>query len=275
MHQGCLLLAMKTQLLMLLLCFAATSYCDGFSATPKVAAFEKNTVPTLPAGPPYLALITKRNSCDNLDRFQKSCKALKQALETKKVDLVTVRITPSTADPDLTLQLIEFLVQLNQCRVVVHQDWISQAIQTKAHGIHVKEDWEAEIPQIRRQFAQAKLPPPLIGMTAHSLESAQKVACYNPDYLYVGSCFVSSDSHPEKQDVEGITLPGLVVKATNGNCPVFAIGGIEIENCHLPVERGAHGVTAIKSVLQAADPAKSVQLLRSQIQGAYDTVSRP
>eukprot|EP00979_Chaetoceros_neogracilis_P004316 scaffold765_cov151-Chaetoceros_neogracile.AAC.15 len=68
-------------------------------------------------------------------------------------------------------------------------------------------------------------------------------------------------------DLEGPTLPGLVNKAsrkeTDGAHPIiFAIGGIESENCHHPAGYGSDGVAVIRSVMQASDPALAVKFMK-------------
>ncbi|CAB9531681.1 Thiamine monophosphate synthase/TENI [Seminavis robusta] len=150
--------------------------------------------------PPYLALITPRNTCDNQQRLEDICSKLQEALDTHHVDLVSVRITKATANPKLVLELIQFLVQQsknNKCSVVVLQDWLDLAIQAEAQGIHIKEGCRGEIPLIRQRYQEANLPPPLIGSTAHSVDSAVEAASFRPDYLFAGSCYFSGDSHPE------------------------------------------------------------------------------
>jgi len=43
---------------------------------------------------------------------------------------------------------------------------------------------------------------------------------------------------------------------------LFAIGGIERENCHEPVGYGSDGVAVIRSVMQAANPALAVKHIK-------------
>ena len=260
--------------------------------------------------PPYLALITNRNACDSRAHFERACLQLTRALETTKVDLVSVRLTKSTGDPDLVKRLIGYLVDLQACPVVVHHDWLEEALVAQAHGIHMKEfQWRdpALLSKIQASYRTAHLPPPLLGTTCHSLESALEAATMvhqhqyhhhqqqdhvhdNPqpppplmklDYLFVGSCYFSGDSHPEKTELEGPALPGQVavaLAAWPGATPhaplaattpaVLAIGGLEARNCHEPLQLGAHGVTVIRSVLQADDPAESVMHIWNQLQRA-------
>jgi len=81
-----------------------------------------------------------------------------------------------------------------------------------------------------------------------------------------------TQSHPEKNadDLEGSMLPGIVKRSieeqlqivgSNKNAPViFAIGGLEISNCHEPVLKGADGVAVIRSVMQASNPPDMRQI---------------
>lgn len=187
---------------------------------------------------PYLALITNRNACDSLEHFEQACWALTEALETTKVDLVSVRITKPSSESSslakteksaLVQRLIQVLVDLKACPVVVHQDWLAQAVAAQAHGVHVKEfQWDDRaLEEIQTSFAEAGLPQPMIGTTCHSLESAlqamtgeesqrkQEQSCrqFRLDYLFVGSCYFSGVSHPEKTKLEGPALPGNVARA--------------------------------------------------------------
>ena len=249
--------------------------------------------------PPYLATITTRNACDSATNLEQACWALEQTLQTSKVDLVVVRCTPTTADPDLVLELIQHLVEVvedHDTAIIVHQDWWRHAIKAQAHGIHIKEDHWDVCAEIKNAYLEAQLPPPLLGATSHSLESALQAMAFMKqvdisdsaesdaqtpsqrqqlslphmgwDYLFVGSCYFSGASHPEKTILEGPGLPGRVVAALQQHepkVPVFAIGGIEAENCREPIQLGAHGVTVLRSVLQSEDPAQSLTDIWSQL----------
>ena len=48
---------------------------------------------------------------------------------------------------------------------------------------------------------------------------------------------------------------------------IFAIGGIEMENCHEPVEYGSDGIAVIRSVMQASDPADAVHQIKTGMKG--------
>ena len=113
--------------------------------------------------------------------------------------------------------------------------------------------------------------------------------------MFVGTCYLTQ-SHPEKNaiDLEGPALPGLVKEAivqmdidsiddkddnddsADGHGAVapiiFAIGGIERENCHEPVGNGSDGVAVIRSVMQASNPALAVKHIKEGMYAGFDSI---
>lgn len=246
-------------------------------------ASESNVSPTatcfLHRDPPYLAVITEPNACDSAERVNATINAVSSAVSTDKVALVSVRVVkPNHVSHDefekrvvdLTSKLVAMSLK-HSFHVVVSSDWVDAAIQSGSHGIHVKEHHQPRIPEIQTRFAPRV---PLIGTSAHSVSSALEAASlYHPDYFFVGTCY-ATESHPEKVDLEGPTLPGKVCRALEeqeGETKpvVLAIGGIDEENCAKPArEYGADGVAAIRSVLQSTDPAISVEnMIRNMQKG--------
>ena len=159
-------------------------------------------------------------------------------------------------------------------------------------GVHVKEHKAHLIPSIRSEFQQFNKNI-VIGTSCHSLLSATKSYQQSPlapDYLFVGTCYLTQ-SHPEKQSVEqleGPNFPGKIKQELyriynemqNGpTCSsidsllmpepkvppiIFAIGGINEQNCQEPVViYGADGVAVMRTVMQATDPGKVVLQMKS------------
>ena len=122
-------------------------------------------------------------------------------------------------------------------------------------------------------------PRVIIGTSAHSIDTALSTwRNFKPDYFFVGTCYLTK-SHPEKtsSELEGPALPGLVRQRlhdeqleddSNLNLPhVFAIGGIDDENCDEPViSYGADGVAVIRAVMQASEPHKTVLRMKQKMQ---------
>jgi len=159
----------------------------------------------------------------------------------------------------------------------------------------VKESKVSDIPEIRKLLQESKQkrkynsdsnvtgeskeePQVIIGTSAHSVDTALSTwKKYKPDYFFVGTCYLTK-SHPEKNasDLEGPTLPGIVRRRLHDerkvedshNVPhVFAIGGIDDENCHEPVVKyGADGVAVIRAVMQSSEPRQTVLEMKEQMQ---------
>eukprot|EP00557_Chaetoceros_sp_GSL56_P005140 CAMPEP_0176500918 /NCGR_PEP_ID=MMETSP0200_2-20121128/13854_1 /TAXON_ID=947934 /ORGANISM="Chaetoceros sp., Strain GSL56" /LENGTH=369 /DNA_ID=CAMNT_0017899711 /DNA_START=321 /DNA_END=1430 /DNA_ORIENTATION=- len=166
----------------------------------------------------------------------------------------------------------------NEYRVVINDiNNLQAAIEANVDGVHVKEKDAVQIPYIRSVF-QGMNPTRhvTIGISAHSASVAlHHFEMYQPNYIFVGTCYLTQ-SHPEKgvEDLEGPELPGLVKQLIFQHMTskhndteidrisppiIFAIGGIEMNNCHEPVAHGADGVAVIRSVMQSSDPARAVQ----------------
>jgi thiamine-phosphate diphosphorylase len=250
------------------------------SRTATSEATEQMSSFCFPDKPPYLAVITEPDACDNPKRVNETLTALSSAVSTNKVALISVRVVQPTNVPrdefeqrvvNLTRQLV-VMSSKHSFQVAVTSDWIDAAVQSCAHGIHVKERHRSLIPEIRLQFAPRVA---LIGTSAHSVSSALKANSeYQPDYLFVGTCY-PTESHPEKVKLEGPALPGQVCRALEQQQQqqqldrpvVFAIGGIDEETCAEPVlDYGADGVAAIRSVLRSSNPGMTVETIHQNMQ---------
>ena len=173
----------------------------------------------------------------------------------------------------------------------------------RVDGVHVKEYKAHMIPDIRQTLQDAvegttvsasndtkqRQQGIVIGTSCHSIQSA--LDTYNltprgPDYLFVGTCYLTQ-SHPEKtslDQLEGPSLPGRIRdvlfqsfnddnRSSSGDSDlstvakkppiIFAIGGIDEQNCNEPVKYGADGVATIRTVMQADDPREAVKLMNA------------
>jgi Thiamine monophosphate synthase len=172
-----------------------------------------------------------------------------------------------------------------------------------ADGVHFKEMHQSRIPSTR-QFYRTLLkddessitadcmtprrnPKLLVGTSVHSIASAiDAYTLYQPEYMFVGTCY-TTQSHPDKLDVEGPLLPSQVCDALHrcmtleqqsgpASPPlILGIGGIDDINCGIVVNPHritaspaiattrasgtCDGVAVIRSVLQSIDPAQTVR----------------
>jgi thiamine-phosphate diphosphorylase len=230
---------------------------------------------------PFLALVTPFSAYDDDHSFQ-ACVDCIRAIQSN-VDLIYVRVPNSARVVDLLRTLVDECDEGLQTAIVVSSDCVDAAITAGAHGVHVKEHHRSLIPEIRAKYIAAGLREPIIGTSAHSINSAlEAYRDYQVDYLFVGTCYYSM-SHPEKLQVEGPELPGQVCRRLleeysvdetellqQRRLPnVFAIGGIDETNCHEPVAvYGADGVAVIRAVFGANDPQNAVERIKANMSGA-------
>lgn len=190
---------------------------------------------------PWIAVLTEPDACDSESRMEETFSALKSALSSKCVDLISIRVSFASSSDDFPTQqarLVSLVQRVKSLKgqdeldfVLVVNDNIDAAIDGGADGVHVKEKDASSIPSVREKFTKSGRSSCIIGTSCHSIESALLSNSYGPDYLFVGTCYLTK-SHPEKTAIdmlEGPELPGKVKRALEMQNPpiIFAIGGID------------------------------------------------
>lgn len=115
-------------------------------------------------------------------------------------------------------------------------------------GLHLPE--AGSVAETRRALGREYF----IGQSVHSLETALYAQSEGADYIVFGSVFPTA-SHIGSTPV-GITALREVTREIS--IPVFAIGGVSIENCLRCLEAGAYGVAVMRAVWQTPDVAQAV-----------------
>ena len=219
--------------------------------------------------------------------------------------LISIRVEqPADVDPKTFRQrlthLTSSIVALKRTQSTFEKVWVvvndnvEAALEAGADGVHVKERNVHTIPTIRKSHFEkiqndggsSAGGPLLIGTSVHDVDSALDTwRKYQPNYFFVGTCFVTQ-THPEKEqgDLEGPSLPGQVKSSIeeqfnalmgDQSCSlesqsltmpkVFAIGGINVDNCRVPIQFGADGVAMIRAVMRAPAPREMVQLISEKM----------
>jgi thiamine-phosphate pyrophosphorylase len=93
-------------------------------------------------------------------------------------------------------------------------------------------------------------PEKLIGISTHNPDQVREASAGKPDYLGFGPIFKpgSKQDHDPVVGIEGLRA----VRALT-SLPVFAIGGITVENVVEVMKAGANGVAVISAILKAPD----------------------
>ncbi len=108
-------------------------------------------------------------------------------------------------------------------------------------------------------------PEKLIGISTHNPDQVREATALQPDYLGFGPIFTPGS----KQDHDPVVgLEGLRAMRALTALPVFAIGGIHIDQVREVLRAGANGVAVISAILKAQDLSQAVNAFLAQIEPA-------
>ncbi|HLF85849.1 MAG TPA: thiamine phosphate synthase [Nitrospiria bacterium] len=90
----------------------------------------------------------------------------------------------------------------------------------------------------------------VIGVSAHSLSEALMAQSQGADFITLGPIY-----HTESKAAYGAPLGIEMIKKVRGeiDIPIFAIGGLRVDNIGPLIEAGAFGIAMISSVMSARD----------------------
>ena len=107
-------------------------------------------------------------------------------------------------------------------------------------------------------------PDKLIGISTHNPDQVREATAEKPDYLGFGPIFKPGS----KQDHDPVVgLEGLRAMRSLTSLPVFAIGGIQIDQAGEVIRAGANGVAIISAILKAPDISLAVKAFLAKMIG--------
>jgi len=107
-------------------------------------------------------------------------------------------------------------------------------------------------------------PDKLIGISTHNPDQVREATAGKPDYLGFGPIFKPGS----KQDHDPVVgLEGLRAMRRLTSLPVFAIGGIQIDQSGEVMRAGANGVAIISAILKAPDISLAVKAFLAKMPG--------
>jgi thiamine-phosphate pyrophosphorylase len=144
------------------------------------------------------------------------------------------------------------------------------ALAVAADGVHLRADdvspldvrrvWKSvDLGPKRIQSSAGPLPNPVVGVSCHTPDEVVRAAAAGADYALFAPVF-------EKKDVPGARPAGLArlqAACQSASIPVFALGGVSLENARSCVEARAAGIAGIR-LFQENSIADIVRQLRSQ-----------
>ena len=139
---------------------------------------------------------------------------------------------------------------------LIINDSAELALEAGADGVHVgQEDMDAQ--DVRRLIG----PGMILGVTAKTVEQAQRAQRAGADYLGSGAVFGSTT----KRNARPMSRETLQAICRSVSIPVVAIGGIRRENIASLSGTGIRGAAVVSGIFAAADIEAECRLLRAQI----------
>lgn len=125
------------------------------------------------------------------------------------------------------------------------------ALAVEADGVHLG---QGDVPY---HYARKVMgPEKLIGLSTHNPDHVREADNLKPDYIGFGPVFKPGS----KQDHDPVVgVQGLAQIRPITSLPIFAIGGITIENVADVMKAGADGVAVISSIVSAPDVRQAVR----------------
>lgn len=131
------------------------------------------------------------------------------------------------------------------------------ALAVDADGVHLGQE---DLP-----YAEARKvmgPNKIIGLSTHNADQVREADRLKPDYIGFGPIFKPGS----KQDHDPIVgVAGLRAIRSLTPLPIFAIGGITLDQVREVIRAGANGIAVISAVLKAPDIKQAVSDFLSQM----------
>lgn len=151
---------------------------------------------------------------------------------------------------------ISSVVGKRRIPLIVNND-LNLAKRIGAQGIHF-DDFHTPANDARKALG----PNAIVGYTCgNNQEMVRKAQTYGADYLSFCALFPS----PSVESCEIVPLESVRQAKRVVSIPVFASGGITLENAHLVLEAGADGLAIASSILSAEDPEAKARAFRQII----------
>lgn len=166
-------------------------------------------------------------------------------------------------DPDFLQEAKDICALCREYGVLfIVNDNVEVAITCKADGVHVgQEDMEAG--RVRKLIGEDMI----LGVSAHTVEEAQKAVENGADYLGLGSVFPTNT----KSDVDVMKRETLQAICSAVDVPIVAIGGINKDNLSSLKGSGVDGVALVSAIFSAENIEEACRelkaLSREMVQG--------
>ena len=170
------------------------------------------------------------------------------------VNMVQIRDTKSDYSNKLSLINKIKTKFKNNCTVIVNSDY-KLASESNADGIQIKaSEWG--------DFNFSNLRPNLlIGKSTHLYDNHEINKIQKPNYVIFGTIFTSK-SHLRTKPI-GLNKFNSIKKKYQ--CPLIAIGGINVNNVSKVIKSGADGAAFITGIINSESPYTTIKKIKSKL----------
>lgn len=142
---------------------------------------------------------------------------------------------------------------------LIVNDRVDVALAAGADGVHVG---QSDLPakEVRRLIGSDML----LGVSAASLEQAQRAEADGADYLGVGALYFTGT----KTDAEVVSFETLAQITQAVNIPVVAIGGMNAQTIPKLKNSGVQGAAVVSAIVSQTDVTAAAQLLKGLVKEA-------
>lgn len=188
---------------------------------------------------------------DKSDDVEKFLKTIEEAIQG---GVSVVQIREKTADTldfyNLALKVKEITTRYNVPLII--NDRVDVALAIDADGVHVgQSDMPCDV--TRKLVGEDKI----VGVSAATIEEAQKAEKDGADYIGTGAVFPTST----KDDAPSITKKELKEVVDSIDIPVVAIGGITLDNASELTDTGIAGLSVVSAIMSSDNPKESSKKL--------------
>ncbi len=143
---------------------------------------------------------------------------------------------------------------------LIINDRVDVALAVEADGVHIGVE-SLPIYKARRLLGESKL----IGVSCHNQVQAIAAQEMGANFITFGPVYytASKAAYGDPVGVEKLQLISDTLQI-----PVFALGGISLENCAEALACGARGIALISAVMSAAEPCQAARALLSALSAA-------
>jgi thiamine-phosphate pyrophosphorylase len=110
-----------------------------------------------------------------------------------------------------------------------------------AHGVHLPGN-DLTASEVRSIFTRARAEAPVIGVSAHSLADVASAEAHGADFAVFAPVFEKAGT----ANTAGLETLREICHRAHAAMPVFALGGVTLQNARLCLEAGAAGIAGIR-----------------------------